>query len=142
VPAVGKALRAGRLYQLPTGALSLFTTGLLSLRAKGVAAKWLERTPKLSARTLEHVSVHEWLEDAPPEVRALMEAFIRVATYSNAPEKFGAATALVQLQRALAGVLYVDGGWQTLVEGVATRARGFGVRITSGKRAERLERDG
>jgi phytoene dehydrogenase-like protein len=140
VPTTGKALRSGALYQLPTGALSLFTTGLLSLRAKAIVARWLERTPKLSARTVDHLSVTEWLEGCPPEVRAVMEAFIRVSTYANSPAEFSAGTALLQLQRALAGVLYVDGGWKTLVDGLAERAKAWGALITEGARAVRIER--
>jgi phytoene dehydrogenase-like protein len=139
VPNSGKALLKGQLFQLPTGALSLFTTGLLSLRAKAVAARWLDRTPRLSPRSIEHLSVTEWLEGCPPEVGALMEAFIRLSTYVNAPEVLSAGTALMQLQRALAGVLYVDGGWKTLVDGIAARGTKWGTRITRGARAVRLQ---
>jgi phytoene dehydrogenase-like protein len=139
VPGTGKALRQGELFQLPSSALSIFTTGLLSLRAKAVVARWLERTPRLSPHTLEHLSVAEWLDGCPPEVRAVMEAFIRVATYVNAPAEFSAGTALMQLQRALLGVLYVDGGWKTLVDGIANVGTRWGVRITHGARAVRLE---
>lgn len=139
VPTSGRALRAGTLYKLPTGTLSLFTTGLLSLRAKAVAAQWLERTPKLSARTIEHLSVDEWLVGCPPEVRAIMEAFIRVATYVNSPTEFSAGRALLQLQRALGGVLYVDGGWKTLVDGLAKRATSWGALLTPSARAISIE---
>jgi phytoene dehydrogenase-like protein len=116
----------------------LFTTGLLSLRAKAIAARWLDRTPRLSPDAIEHLSVSEWLEGCPPEVRALMEAFVRLSTYVNAPEALSAGTALVQLQRALGGVLYVDGGWKTLVDGIAARGTKWGVRISTGTRAVRL----
>ncbi|HEX4337474.1 MAG TPA: FAD-dependent oxidoreductase [Polyangiaceae bacterium] len=139
VPSGGRALRQGDLFQLPTGTLSLFTTGLLSLRAKAVAARWLERTPRLSPTTVEHLTVAEWLHDCPSEVRAVMEAFIRVSTYINAPESFSAGTALLQLQRALAGVYYVDGGWKTLVDGITARSTKWGARISKGARAVRLE---
>jgi phytoene dehydrogenase-like protein len=141
-PTNGKALRAGALYQLPTGALSLFTTGLLSLRAKAVAARWLERTPKMSPESVENTSVDEWLEGCPSEVRAVMETFVRVATFVNDPSRFSAATALVQLQRALAGVLYLDGGWQTLIDGVAERVTKWGAAVTTQARVASLEPDG
>jgi phytoene dehydrogenase-like protein len=115
---------------------------LLSLRAKAIAARWLDRTPRLAPHTVEDLTVAEWLEDCPPEVRAVMEAFIRVATFINAPRDFSAGTALMQLQRALAGVLYVDGGWKTLVDGIAECGTKWGARITSGARAVRLEPNG
>lgn len=140
VPNAGRALLRGNLWKLPTGALSLFTTGLLSLRAKAVAAKWLEQTPRLAPRTVESLSVAEWLEGCPTEVRAVMEAFVRVATYVNAPAELGAGTALVQLQRALAGVMYVDGGWRTLVDGIAAQGTKWGARIDTGTRVARLAR--
>src|SRR5260221_4948664 len=140
--ASGRALRGGAVYQLPTGTLSLVTTGLLGIRAKAAAARLLERVPRLDPSSVDEVSVAGWLDglgDVPPDVRAVMEAFVRLTTYVNAPATMSAGTALRQLQRAFAGgVLYLDGGWQTLVDGLAARATRWGARITSGARAASL----
>ena len=57
-------------------------------------------------------------------VRGPAPTLFRVSTYSNDPERMSAGAALAQLQNALAhGVLYLDDGWQTLVDGLGQRAR-------------------
>jgi phytoene dehydrogenase-like protein len=140
----GKALRAGTLHQLPVDMLSLLGTGLLGFGAKAVAARWLDRVPRLSASDLDSLSVTEWLARSglPAEARALVEALVRLSTYANASDSFSAGTALAQLQRALGGVLYVDGGWQTLADGLRDRAAAAGAIVTTGARAESLRRAG
>ncbi len=143
-PSHGFALKDGKLHRLPTAFGSLLTSGLLSLRHKVVAAECLTKIPKLDDESVANDSVASWLArmGLPPEVRALIEAFVRLSTYGNAPESFSAKTALGQLKRAQAGVTYVDGGWQTLVDGLAERAAGYGATLTTGVRATSLDGDG
>jgi phytoene dehydrogenase-like protein len=74
-------------------------------------------------------------------VRELMEATVRVATYVSDPERLSAGAALAQVRRALvSGVLYLHGGWQTLVDGLRKAAEGAGVRIVERRRAVAVER--
>jgi phytoene dehydrogenase-like protein len=64
---------------------------------------------------------------------------VRVATYTNAPDQLDAAAGIQQIQMALAAnVLYVDGGWATLVRGLEQRAREVGVEISTGTRVAGL----
>ena len=58
-----------------------------------------------------------------------MQALIRVTAYAHAPERLDAAAALAQLRMGSAGVLYIDGGWRVIVDGLAALARGAGVDI-------------
>ena len=45
-------------------------------------------------------------------------ALVRLTSYVNAPDELSADVAVVQLQRAFAGgVLYLDNGWQQIVDG-------------------------
>jgi phytoene dehydrogenase-like protein len=54
-----------------------------------------------------------------------------------------AGTALAQVQNALGtGVTYLDGGWQTLVDGLRTAATAAGVQIVTGSRVAGIEDDG
>src|SRR5262249_3971291 len=53
-----------------------------------------------------------------------------------------AGAAIAQLQSALAsGVLYLDGGWRTLVHGLRDAAEKEGVKIIAGARVKAVERD-
>ena len=60
-------------------------------------------------------SLSAWMDAkiSQPEVKDLLLAAFRVATYTNAPDLMSAGAAIEQLKKALAkNVLYLDGGWQ------------------------------
>lgn len=81
-------------------------------------------------------SMAEWLANHAHSTRgmAYLRAMVRVATYATDLENLSAARALEQIRLAFAGgVLYLDGGWQTLVDGLAERARAKGVEIVTGR---------
>jgi phytoene dehydrogenase-like protein len=89
--------------------------------------------------------VSDWLarQIRHADVRLLVGALVRVATYCNDPERLSAGAAVTQIQGALGkGVLYLDGGWQTLVQGLRAAAESAGVRMRSGVRAAAIERAG
>jgi phytoene dehydrogenase-like protein len=68
-----------------------------------------------------------------------------VVTYSAAIDELSAAVALGQLQLILGeNVRYLDGGWQTLVDGLRQRVEEAGARIESGSRVAAIagEEDG
>lgn len=141
----GYALHRGRLHTLPVGPFSLLTTGLLSPLAKLEAGRFLASLPRLDADALGGTTVTAWLERAfvRPEVRELIAALIRVTTYTHDPERLSAGAALRQLQLGQSGgVLYLDGGWQTLVEGLRRLAEEAGAHIVTRARVVAIEGDG
>jgi phytoene dehydrogenase-like protein len=127
----GHLVRGGRLHTLPSGPWSLLSTGLLGLAGRFEAARFLSGLGRLDPSPFAATSWADWLREhvAHADVRDMLSAFVRVATYSNDPERSSAGAALAQLQQALRGVLYLDGGWQTLVDGLLARAREAGVDI-------------
>lgn len=142
------AIAGGRKHALPSGALSLLTTSLFGslfgLSAKFEAARLLAALPKVNAQTIDHLTVREWLdrEFRHPDVRRLVQAFFRLGSYANDPERQSAGAALAQFQMALKeAVVYLDGGWQTLVEGLRAKAEAVGVKIHSGARVAKIEHD-
>ncbi len=138
------AIDRGAKHTLPVGAFSMLTTGLLGLGAKLEAARLLGAISKIDARAIEGLSLREWVEKEirHKDARRLFQAFIRVSTYADDPDR-QTAGAIAQLQLALAyGVLYLDGGWQTLVQGLRDEAEKEGVKIVAGERVNTVERDG
>jgi len=131
----GKVVVAGESFVLPTGAGSLLRTRVLSARAKLEFGSLLARLPALDLAPLEEVPLSRWLDKHTRDarVRSLVEMLVRLSTYANAPGHVSAAAAFRQLRLASeAGVLYLDGGWQTLVSGLAEVGRATGVETTSG----------
>ena len=76
----------------------------------------------------------------PERVRAMIEALVRLATYANAPDLMDAKAALDQVRLSFAGVIYVDGGWATLVDGLAAAARQAGAELRTQTRASAVVR--
>lgn len=139
----GYALHRGAKQSLPTGVLPLLTTELLTTAGKLEVARLFATLPRLKEEALQAVSVREWLGDvaARPEVRALLLAFIRLASYANDPDRMSAGAAFAQVQLGQKGVIYLDGGWQTLVDGLRRVAEDAGVDILTRARVEAVERD-
>jgi len=147
VPRLGGtyAVDGGRLHRLPVGLFDLLATSIFGLGAKLETLRFLARLPKVDARALDSVSLAGWLATAVerPAVRALLEANFRVSTYGDDPERASAGAAIDQLRLAIAGgVTYVDGGWRTLVDGLAEKARAAGARIATGAAAVAVLREG
>lgn len=147
IPALsgGYALEGGSKHTLPVGFTSMLTTGLLNLPAKLEAAKFFSSIGKLDARVWQGVSVRAWLQESfqQPQTRRLVEAFAQLNTYANDAERLSAGAFISQLQLALAGgVLYLDGGWQTLVDKLHMAAEQAGVRFATGVRVTQVEHNG
>lgn len=127
----GHLVRAGRRHTLPSGPLSLLTTGLLGFGGRLEAARFLGGLSGLDLSELSSITIGQWLREnvRHEDVRGMLAAFVRVSSYSNHPEGQSAEAALDQLQQALRGVIYLDGGWQSLVDGLVARAREAGVAL-------------
>jgi phytoene dehydrogenase-like protein len=135
----GYAIAGGRCHALPGGFVSLLTTGLFGVAAKLEAARLLGALGKLEPAPLARVSVARFLADhvRHASVRELFAALFRLSTYAADAERQSAGAALAQLQLALAdGVEYLDGGWQTLVDALATSCRSAGVVVRTGAGVE------
>src|SRR5262249_23589762 len=119
------------------------TTSLFGLSAKLEAVRWLAALAKIDAAALMNVSQREWLDRhiSHKEVQDFLLAAMGIATYTHAPDLMSAGAAIRQLQLAFAkGVLYLDGGWQTIVDGLLDAALQAGVEIETGSKVERVER--
>jgi phytoene dehydrogenase-like protein len=67
----------------------------------------------------------------PAAARTVIEALVRVSTYAHAPQDIDGRAALDQLRLGFAGVVYVDGGWRTIVAKLADAAMAAGVFMRS-----------
>ena len=145
MPAVSGAfaIKDNTRHTFPSGITSLLTTSLFGLAAKLEAMRWLASLAKLDTEVLMRVSLREWLDSniTHREVQDFLLAAMRIATYTNAPDLMSAGVAIRQLQLAFSkGVLYLDGGWQTIVDGLLDAALKAGVEIETGTKVERVER--
>ncbi len=143
-PTSGKAALSGVLHTLPSSPIDVLTTSLLGLGAKLEMGRIFATFRRQDAQAQANVSLEEWLESKVrrPAVRQLFGALVRLATYTDDPARMSAGVAIGQLQMAQQGVLYLDRGWQTLVDGLRTTAEEAGAVIQTGAPAVAIEDHG
>ena len=115
----GTILRKGKLHLGPASVMTLLRTSGLSLGEKRETARFLARLPKMNPEDHRHLPVQDWLDSTltTDGGRRLAEALVRLTTYTNHPSVLSADVAIGQTQMGLTtGVLYLDGGWQQLVD--------------------------
>ena len=146
VPSVSGAfaVKNGVKHTFPAGMVSLLSTSLFALSAKLEAARLLATISKVDGDRFTGVSVRDWLDRtiSHDEVKEFVLAAFRVATYVNAPELMSAGAAIEQLNKAQSkSVLYLDGGWQQLVDGLLEAAARAGVSIETEARVDAVTRN-
>ena len=139
----GTALLNGNNYRLPVSILSLLTTSILDVHGRLEGAALLFRLRSLDTRPFVAMTAREWLDRnvKSDRLRAVMEALLRLATYSSDMGQ-NAASALEQLKVVVRGVVYVDEGWQKLVDALHSHAVTSGVNFVTSSRVLAIRHDG
>lgn len=135
-------LHQGQIYPFPASMSSLLRSRLLKVGDKIELARIFSTLPRIQAKSLAHISVQEWLERTikRSQVRQLMASIACVFVYSAALDLVSAEVFVTKLQLSLKHpVHYVEGGWQTLIEGLRRAAEQAGVRIVTGRRVASVE---
>lgn len=134
----GSVAFGGELAKMPATAGSLARSSAFSPRDKLELAMVMARVPNIDASALAGVTVDDWVADTVHRERTstMLHALVRLATYVNDPAELSAEVAVTQLQLALAsGVLYLDHGWQTLVDQLVAHP---GVTVSAAETVEEL----
>ncbi len=122
---------------LPRGLGSLIGSRLFGVREKLRLIRFLASLGKLDHRAWDGVSLSEWVQNLVGAGNAakFLLALFRVSTYADDAERLSAGVAIGQLKLALEGnVWYIDGGWQTLADGLRRRAADAGALVQTGTR--------
>ena len=141
----GIALYGQQRYRLPAGIFSLWASGLLSVADKLEASRLLWRIRRLKKPAqFAAISAREWLDRnvTRQRVHETLLALLRLATYCNDMQKINAGAALNQLRLAMRGVIYIDEGWQKLVDALHSSAVAAGVNFVTSSRVVGIQQDG
>ncbi|WP_376796456.1 phytoene desaturase family protein [Thermogemmatispora sp.] len=132
-----QVLSHGRFFAYPADPASFLTTALLSRSEKMELLRVLTRLALHKPQSLADLSVQKWIDDhvRHEDVRQFLLASARTLTYSANLELTSMEPVVTQLQLSLKRpVLYIDGGWQTLVAGLRRAAEQAGARLYTGRR--------
>lgn len=120
----GRARLGDRVGLLPSSPAAIARTDLLSVRERARIARLFAAVGRWDPAELAGCTTNEWFDsmglDGTP--RAMAALFIRLATYAADLDALSADTAAGQLQLAVKGVRYLDGGWTRLVAALRTVA--------------------
>ncbi|GHO48191.1 phytoene desaturase family protein [Ktedonospora formicarum] len=130
----------GNFHRLPSNAVTLRTTSLLNDESRTELGQLLMRLATLNPETLMGTNLQDWLDQSVvhPVVRQFVEAGARLATYTHAPQLLDAGVALEFIGKR-PDALRIDGGWQTLVDGLTTAARQAGAQLETRARVVAIE---
>ncbi|MFL6407700.1 MAG: phytoene desaturase family protein [Nitrososphaeraceae archaeon] len=113
------------------------------LSGKSDGSQFFISPTKIDFSQLESVTEQEWLDKNIHDINdaEIIKTIFRLNTYANDPDIQSIGPVLHQIYvGSRAGVMYLDGGWQTLVDGLLTVAKNANARIVMGKKAISVKR--
>jgi phytoene dehydrogenase-like protein len=134
IPGGVLARDARGFHPFPGTAKDLLRTSLLSAADKADLLRVFTRIAMQRPASVAHLSITSWIEQTTrrPALRSLLESFARTTIYSSATDLASADVFVSRFQQATQHpVHYVDGGWQSVVEGLRQAAESAGVEIQS-----------
>lgn len=136
-PAVGGVtVHGGAVHTAPAGARTLLQTSLLGWRGKLELGRVLGTLHRQRASEHGLRTVADWIDGTvrDPRAQQTLGMLTRLTTWANHPEVMSADVAVEMVQRGLGdGVLYLEDGWQQLVDALAQVAGTAGVRFEAGE---------
>ncbi|EJQ51137.1 hypothetical protein IEQ_02077 [Bacillus cereus BAG6X1-2] len=132
----------GDVFTIPTDFRSILSTPLLSWSAKVQFSRLMIHLGKLDVGKVQKMSLSTWVENEikDPMVRNIFYALCRTTTYTFAPTIQLASSVLKQIQLSMKeGVLYVDGGWETIITKLRDIANNVGVQFSANKHVLEIE---
>ncbi len=129
--------------ELPANAGGLLFASGFSLTEKLALGKFLHRASTIDPASTGDAKCEDWVDGATasPRAREVAKSLIRVGSYCDSLDQMTARAGLRQLQNTLKnGVLYIDGGWGKLIDGLRLKAISGGVRIETGEPAVEVQR--
>lgn len=118
----------------------------VSWPGKAELVRFLAGIGKIDTNAMEAVSLRTWIEKEirDPMVRHILYALCRAGSYNQAPDHQFVGPVINQVQRSFKknAVLYVQGGWQTIVDQLRESAVRAGVTMVTGKNVTEIEHDG
>ncbi|WP_217587457.1 phytoene desaturase family protein [Lentibacillus saliphilus] len=141
-PKLGGTLVKDNLeYTAPFTPLNLFTTNLLNLKERMEWAKVLMKLTSINTEKLAQHTFEQWVQQTTDSanVQSLLFLLGRLATYCHTPNKASAKVIVSHMKTVLSGVLYLDNGWQTIIDQLNNRAVISGVQIQTDQVVKHLD---
>ncbi|WP_146138299.1 phytoene desaturase family protein [Chamaesiphon polymorphus] len=142
--AQGSVYSRDTLQPIPFSPLTLLRSSLFTWTEKWETIRSLQRLTSLNPIEQRGRTMAEWLavNVRGESVKAFFQAVLRLATYCADLELLDAGLAIEQFQLSLGGVLYLDRGWQTLVDGLVGISQQFGAKLLTAQQISKVKISG
>ncbi|MFC0273174.1 phytoene desaturase family protein [Metabacillus herbersteinensis] len=128
-------------YAAPFTPLGLFSSSFLNWKERIEWATILMKFNRIDTEKLTEQTFYQWVQQAAvsKKVQSLLYILGRLATYCHAPEKVSAKLIVSHLKTVMGGVLYLDAGWQTIIDQLHNNVVISGVQVQSSTVVKELE---
>jgi phytoene dehydrogenase-like protein len=126
----------GRVDRLPGTPVDAMRTRLIGTRDKMTIGRRFAKPAKLLDTPIANRSMQTWIDEQfrSEDARLLVAFLARTATYCDDLDRLDAAAGAAQMVRAFTdGVIYLDDGWQQLVNGLRRACDARGVKVVNAK---------
>lgn len=140
--AAGFVVNDNQLHQAPFGAAGLASTSLLTDVEKGELVSVFRKLRDPARQTPPGLTADDALAALSQSsmIRSVVAALMRVTSYVHAPKVVDGSAILDQLRIGLTtSVLYLDGGWGTMIDQLQSACVKLGARLRSGARVASIE---
>ncbi|SFL71576.1 Phytoene dehydrogenase-related protein [Gracilibacillus orientalis] len=120
-------------YVAPLTPSGLFSTSFLNWKERLEWVGVLMKVNRMDTEKLADLTFQHWVKQIAlsPKVEALLYVLARLTTYCHAPDKVSAKLIVSHLKVGMSGVLYLDGGWQTIIDQLHNKAVISGIQVHS-----------
>jgi phytoene dehydrogenase-like protein len=100
----------------------------------------LRKVQKLKPGQFSNLTFQQFVDDTTqtPNIQKLLFTLGRLVSYSHAPEQISASVMLAHLQIGMSGVIYVDEGWQSIIDQLYNQAVTNNVQFQTGTIVKQL----
>jgi phytoene dehydrogenase-like protein len=130
-----------KLQPIPFSPLALLRSRLFTWTEKWEMLQLLKRITSLDPIAQRGQTVTDWfaINVRSERIKTFLQAVLRLSTYCADLELLDAGLAFEQFQLSLGGVLYLDRGWQTLVDGLVGISQQFGAQLLTAQQISQVD---
>ncbi|MCA1041506.1 FAD-dependent oxidoreductase [Bacillus infantis] len=140
-PKLGGLLMDGHeSFTAPFSPNGVLQSKLLSWKEKIEWIGILRKVQKLHPGQYKNQTFQQFVDETTqtPNIQKLLFTLGRLVSYSHAPEQISASVMLTQLQIGMGGVIYVDNGWQSIIDQLYNLAVTNNVQIQTSANVKQL----
>ncbi|MET3696800.1 phytoene dehydrogenase-like protein [Bacillus oleivorans] len=138
----GKIILEGQTHPFPSSPLALLKSDFLTWKEKLEFIKIFSQLLKAEWSKAGDVSFTDWLNEKrlSRKNRIVLQSLLAISSYCSESDLVSAPYAIRQLQLSIkGGVLYLDGGWETLIESLENLAQKRGVLFIKGEMVKKIK---